>query len=259
MTSNNISLLFTLSLPPQAFTHWPYGPIGRFLGAVAVDRSRRTGLTDTLRQYYASGLNPIIRPKNVHQTHPVVSRIFLSLSLFHLPLTGYNIPIVVFSEGNVTNGTAVARLKTGAFAINTPVLPVAVSYQVPSGASAALTAPWIPLNWRSSLRTFFDPIKWVTVEFLPEVRNDGGSAAAEARAHATGKMIADALCVPYREDLCLEDNIRWVDTLRARIKQGQPWIPINAWNRAQPIFRAIEECRRHRSKENDVKRRYGKQ
>lgn len=166
---------------------------------------------------------------------------------------------MVFAEGCVTNGTAVIKFKTGAFTLNAPILPVAVSYNVPSGATPALTAATTKHDWLTAIRFFFDPIKTVTVEFLPEqitpkMQPDGSfsEGSLEAVANKTGRMIADAIGRPYHPDLDVTDAVNFFGTLKRRVKRNEYWIPKQAWQRAQKLIKLVEERQRQADKKRKV-------
>jgi hypothetical protein len=139
-------------------------------------------------------------------------------------------------EGSITNGMAILGLRTGAFVVDAPVLPMVFKYTMSTGASAATTGPTPLHDLVIAMRFFFDPFKVVEVTILPEMKIASGETPRDF-ADRVGRRMAAELGLPYLQGTTSAMAMPYWTTMKRRVAAGLPWIVPDAYERSLSLVR----------------------
>lgn len=130
-------------------------------------------------------------------------------------------PLLVFPEGTVTNGSALLPFRSGVFVLKKEVVPIALKYVIPGGASVHLNQPrW----WLDLINAFYficQPSKEIVMNILPPMAAPASGDAKEF-SEKTCKAMSMNLNVPMTKPLDPAlVNAFWLNN-RRRYARGQP-------------------------------------
>lgn len=106
------------------------------------------------------------------------------------------LPVAIFPEGRVTNGSCMIGFRSGAFVSNTPVQPVAIRYRHWLMPESMATISWVEWNFPLYIYQLFSvPFYTLEVTFMPQMTFDDSTTPQE-RAFKAELEIANYLGCP---------------------------------------------------------------
>ncbi|KAK8835581.1 Lysophosphatidylcholine acyltransferase 2 [Tritrichomonas musculus] len=106
------------------------------------------------------------------------------------------LPLAIFPEGRVTNGSCMLGFRSGAFVSNTPVQPVAIRYRHWLMPESMATISWVEWSFPLYVYQLFSvPFYTLEVTFLPQIVYDD-STTPQQRAFEAELKIANYLGCP---------------------------------------------------------------
>eukprot|EP00055_Hartaetosiga_balthica_P016342 m.103109 g.103109 ORF g.103109 m.103109 type:complete len:364 (-) comp9088_c12_seq2:2123-3214(-) len=159
-----------------------YGSIAKLLGCVGVDRTKPSGVVDTLKNYF--------KERNPN-----------------------DFPLYVCPEGTTTNGRGLLKFKKGIFLSDVEVIPLSLNYKTPFNTTFVLNQPSLGLDLLQLIKVLSVPQKKaIHIKALPPMKR-GDDEDYQHFADRVADAMASSLKVPYTS-LSFSDGILFYSARR---------------------------------------------